>query len=264
VVPALQGVYAGDVRRMSATLVLHRLCTGHRPARGSLRGSVSPVHGMGQLIEKLKESIVAQGGELHFQQSFTCAAPVQSPTVICTSAWSAAKILRSGYPEIAAELKSCESLPLLTVTAFFAPKASDLAGFGCLFPPDQGFTALGVLFANCIFSDRSTQRSETWIFGGAQHMDSVNYDDRTVRELVLNNRQRLHGGEAQIPLAMEITRWPRAIPHYTVEWERSLEQLKTQVQLPLYLHGNYLGNLGLAQIHQRSLALAKEIKTAYA
>ena len=177
--------------------------------------------------------------------------------MLCTSAWTAARLVQG---PLKADLARVESLPLVSITAFFKP-GRDLRGFGCLFPARENFHALGVLFNDCIFEGRSRERSETWIFGGAGHPDICQLSDAQLIERIVSDRHRLNGRE-EYPLASHITRWPRALPHYTVEWEKTLRTLN--VERPLFLHGNYLGALGLGAILARSKALAQEIKELYA
>ncbi|HMN69093.1 MAG TPA: hypothetical protein PKC28_11185, partial [Bdellovibrionales bacterium] len=179
----------------------------------------------------------------------------------CTSAWDAAGILRSLQPALAKHLERCESLPLVAVTAFFPRTERDLDGFGCLFPKLENFTASGVLFNGSVFSGREEGlRSETWIFGGDDQPEAVTWSDGETLTHLLRDRRRLNGQDDE-PAHFEVTRWPRAIPCYSVDWERALDSLK--VPAPLYLHGNYMGALGLARILDRSRKLAQTIKENY-
>lgn len=254
--PALRGVYAGDPEQMSASLSLAAIFSSGK--KGKLRGSVAPRGGMGELISTLEVRLKNSGVPIEYGRSFALADPIKDPVVLCTSAWAAADIVGSHDSNLAARLKTCESLPLITVTAFFEHRAQELKGFGVLFPQAQGFQALGVLFNDCIFSSRSSHRSETWIFGGADQ--SHDLSDEQIRQAIL--RDRLRFGLGDKPLSLHITRWPRALPHYTVAWEKTLRAL--EVKPPLYLHGNYLGALGLARIQQRSKDLAALLKERYA
>jgi oxygen-dependent protoporphyrinogen oxidase len=256
--PALQGIYAGDVERMSATLTLSTILRGAK--KGRKRGSVAPKQGMGELIAALTAALKERGVEIEYGTDYKIPEKLEQPTVICTSAWAAAEVVGAHDPALAEALARCESLPLVTVTAFFPPHPKDLKGFGCLFPESQGFNALGVLFNDCIFAGRSSHRSETWILGGAKNRGVVELGDAELKKTILTDRARLTANP-QEPLAMHITRRPKAFPHYTVEWEDRLRHLK--VNRPLFLHGNYLGQLGLARIHARSKALAAHLKDLY-
>jgi oxygen-dependent protoporphyrinogen oxidase len=180
--------------------------------------------------------------------------------VICTSAWAAAELLRAVDTEAATVLARCQGLPLLTVTCFFDQSSSDINGFGCLFPRGQGFTALGVVCNDRVFKGRSDLRSETWILGGALHPELMERSDDEILAVILDDRRRLCGASAR-PREWRVTRHARALPHYTTGWERDLKELS--VAPPLYLHGNYLGALGLARIYARSRDLARRIGEAH-
>lgn len=262
-VPGLQGIYAGDAEKMSAVLILKAMF-GDKPKRHRLKGSVAPAGGMGALIRALEKHIIAKGGAIHYKSDFTLPASLPGPTVITTSAWAAAALTRAHHPRLSELLARAESLPLVSVTAFFSERAGDPRGFGCLFPRAQGFSALGVLFNSCIFEGRASRsdaaRSETWILGGAHEPNILAENDTQILQRIERDRQRLNPDTAA-PVHVEIVRWPRAIPHYTLDWERKLMQLNPKP--PLYIHGNYLGEIGLARIYARSRRLAEQIKEQY-
>jgi len=221
-----------------------------------MKGSVAPVGGMGQLIDRLGDYLKTKGVSFSYEEHFKMPEVITDPIVICTSAWSAAEILNGFDDKLSAQLKTCESLSLVSVTAFFEATPVDLQGFGCLFPPPQMFTASGVLFNECIFADRSKKRSETWIFGGSLRPDLVTWSDEQIIGALVKDRERLSGSK-EPPTSYEISRWPRAVPHYNVAWEKTLRELKPKT--PLFLHGNYLGGLGLSRIYSRSRQLARRM-----
>ncbi len=257
--PALQGIYAGDSGRLSAQLLISGMLSGQKK-KGALQGSVAPKDGMGALIEALRVHIVEAGAKVMTHTQYELPQDLKHPTVICTSAWDAAKIVLKAQPDLAMRLERCESLPIVSVTAFFEPHSDDLQGFGCLFPRSRGFTSLGVLFNSVIFGQRSRQRSETWIMGGADHPGIVDFSDDEILAILCADRLLFSGKDVR-PIYFKISRWPRGLPHYTVEWERELRDL--QIDPPLFLHGNYLGDLGLARIRARSQNLARRIKDEY-
>ncbi len=157
IAPALQGIYASPPDALSA----HAIFGKRGPARGKL---VAPPNGMGELIDALYQGLRARG------VTFDFGAPVDridaaQPTVICTNAPAAARLLAPGAPELSAAIQRIRMVSLVTITAFFAPRPDDLRGFGVLFPRTSGVRALGVLFNADIFSGRSALRSETWIYG---------------------------------------------------------------------------------------------------
>jgi oxygen-dependent protoporphyrinogen oxidase len=259
-VPVLGGIYAGDPERLSASLIFGRAALpGHlrtnRPARAKVRGTVAPPHGMQQLIDGLSDYLKRAGVEFVFNQR--AQAEADEPVAVCLSARSAAEFLADIAPEASAALRRIEMLSLVTATSFYAPEAARLKGFGCLFPRDQGYRARGVLFNDCIFEGRGPAHAETWIFGGALDPDIVNLSDQELAQLIADERERFFGAD-DTALDVQITRWPNALPHYSIELERLLTTLPS---LPpnIALVGNYLGRIGLAKILERAACAAEEL-----
>jgi oxygen-dependent protoporphyrinogen oxidase len=98
------------------------------------------------------------------------------------------------------------------------------------------------------------------MLGGAMNPEIVTWSDEQILQIILKDRERLVGVATE-PLQHHIQRWPRSIPHYTCAWESALKSLR--VAPPLYLHGNYLGQIGLARILERSMTLAQNIRENY-
>ncbi|MEQ1875792.1 MAG: FAD-dependent oxidoreductase [Bdellovibrionia bacterium] len=269
--PALQGIYAGDPTEMSASLILSKFLSRGKRKKPKIFGSVSPPEGMGQFIDKLEKYLVTKGVEFKYSSTLKAAdygvlkttevatkaadsgtdpgvSPAReiSKVIYCGSARGAAEWLREAAPVTARALSKIDVRPVTTITAFFEPHAADVTGFGILFPRDQDFQALGVLFNGHIFEGRSALRSETWIYSGVD----------AGLESVISDRKKL-GGWGN-PIEFEITRWPHAIPHYTVDLEALL---RTGIELPpnIKLVGNYLGDLGLTKILDRAKRTVDEI-----
>jgi oxygen-dependent protoporphyrinogen oxidase len=175
---------------------------------------------------------------------------------VCLSAGAAAKYLEDIAPDVSASLARIEMLSLATVTCFYPPDAAQLRGFGCLFPRDQGFRARGVLFNDLIFEGRGPAHGETWIFGGALDAEVVKLEDQEFAEIIAAERQRFYGRHDEA-LQIHVTRWPRALPHYTIELERMLTTLPAPSP-NIALVGNYLGRIGLAKILERAAFVADE------
>jgi oxygen-dependent protoporphyrinogen oxidase len=260
-VPVLGGIYAGDPERLSASLIFGRAALpGHlrtnRPARAKVRGTVAPPRGMQQLIDGLSDYLKRAGVEFVFDHRAQAEANV--PTAVCLSARNAAEFLADTAPEASAALRRVEMLSLVTATSFYAPEAARLKGFGCLFPRDQGYRARGVLFNDCIFEGRGPAHAETWIFGGALDPEVVNLSDQELAQLIADERERFFGADDPA-LDVQITLWPNALPHYSVDLERTLTTLPP---LPpnVALVGNYLGRIGLAKILERAACVAEDFR----
>jgi oxygen-dependent protoporphyrinogen oxidase len=254
-VPALGGIYAGDPEQLSARLIFGKATLPDhlnttRPVKGNLHGTVAPPNGMQQLIDGLVDYLKKSGVEFLLNEE----APQPHQTVVCLSARAAAKYLEDIAPELSASLSQVEMLSLATVTCFYPQAAAKLRGFGCLFPRDQGFRARGVLFNDFIFEGRGPAHAETWIFGGALDPEVSDLGDEEFAETIAAERRRFYGRHDEA-LQIQVTRWPRALPHYTIELERML----TTLPMPppnIHLVGNYLGRIGLAKILERAALVA--------
>lgn len=249
-VPALSGIYAGNPNEMSASLILGRFFFGQTFARGQLRGSVAPIGGMQQWIAGFGSYLRAKGVEFS-NQAEECL-----PTVVALPPHLAREFLVPRSPRLAEGLSQIETLPLLSVTCFFSG-AKKIDGFGCLFPRSEGFRVKGILANSEIFPGRASgANSETWIFGGAEDPGALDLSDDSLLQLIRSERARLLGENADL-LHSEITRWPRAIPHYNLALEKSLESLAPFAEGPYRLFGTYLGDLGLARVLVRAEELAR-------
>lgn len=259
--PALGGIYAGDPKCLSASLILRQVPLSDellqpprtRPKR---TGTVAPPEGMQQLIDNLYAYLKQAGVSFDLEQE----AHVEPGelAVICTSAHTAADYVKQLAPELSRQIRNIEMLPLVTATSFYKLQGEPISGFGCLFPRDQGFRALGVLLNTCIFEGRGPAHSETWIFGGALDRDVLKLDDSELQLLIADERQRLYRRHDEA-VSIHITRWPEALPHYSLELEQILRTLAPMPSEAM-LVGNYLGRIGLSGIIERAAQVAARFR----
>lgn len=255
--PALGGIYAGDPKALSASLIFRKAALPDElqtepPARARLRGTVAPPAGMQQLIDGLCAYLRQVGVEFSLNQ--TARIQPSEQAVVCTSARAAATYLSDIAPELSRQLEKIEMLPLVTATCFYASEPADLRGFGCLFPRGQGFRSLGVLLNTYIFEGRGPAHSETWILGGALDRDILQLDNHALQQLIAQERQQLFGRHEEA-LDVHFTRWPEALPHYSTELERVLTTLPS-IPPQVGLVGNYLGRIGLTGMVERAAQVA--------
>jgi oxygen-dependent protoporphyrinogen oxidase len=241
IAPALQGIYAAPVERLTAAAVFGR--DGSRLPSGTRRPAlIAPANGMGELIERLVAWLSSRG------VTFSFGRPVESldestTTIVCTNAREAGRLVRDYAPRLGVTLQSMPMTSLVTATAFFSPHAQDLHGFGVLFPRDSGVSALGVLFNADIFPNRSTLRSETWISG----LDgSTTVSDAQIERDLLADRESLTRRKDRA-IALVATVWPSALPVYggaVLDAESQLSELPPWLRLA----GNYLGRIGVSKL----------------
>lgn len=257
--PALGGIYAGDVERLSASLILGRMLdpkAKRTPTRLKAR-TVTPEAGFSDLIKKTEAYLRARRVAIHLGTPRRLAPEdLDHPCIVATSARQAAPVVEAVAPALADQLARTEMLSLTVVCAWYPHDAKDLKGFGCLFPADQGVRALGVIFNDVLFPRDQSYRSETWIYGGDRSPETAQMDDPALLDLVRADRARLTGTPAA-PIGTAIQRWPDAVPYYTP----ALEKFLATLDLPpnLHLAGNYIVGIGLAKIVEHSTVIAARL-----
>jgi oxygen-dependent protoporphyrinogen oxidase len=261
----LQGVYAGDAGRMSASAIFGRFFERHgerrSKARPKIRGTVSAEGGMGEVVDRLRRYLQERGVVFHFDAGQVLDVSVVEPVVVATSAMSASKVLSIVDAERASALERVEMLPLITTTIAYAEPIKP-AGFGCLFPPQENRRVLGVLMNSFIFAGRSKRGfSETWIMGGALGESKVpgflERSDEEILAIIDEERAKCFSAAGQ-RIGYRMTRWPKALPHYTLQLERDLPLISCN-RKNVFLIGNYLGQIGLAKILERAASLPQEL-----
>ena len=88
--------------------------------------------------------------------------------------------------------------------------------------------------------------------------DVVDLSDKAFAKIIADERERFYG-ERNEPLEVRITRWPNALPHYSIELEKNLTTLPAPPE-NVWLVGNYLGRIGLAKILERAAAAADDLQ----
>ena len=88
----------------------------------------------------------------------------------------------------------------------------------------------------------------------------MDLSDQAVADIIASERERFYGAHNE-PIEVRITRWPKALPHYTVELEKILSTMPSPPE-NIALVGNYLGRIGLAKILERAAVVADQVRTA--
>ena len=250
---ALQGIYAGDPARLSASMILGKK---EKPPKGEKKGLVAPPEGLAQLTAALEARLRELGVDIQLGTSVDELG--EGPTVISTSAFDCSRLLGRRAPEVAKSLGSIDMVPLLRVTAFYPASENTIPGFGTLFPRNEGIRALGVLFNTNIFPNRGEGHSESWIYGGAQDREILDLGDAALFEIMDRDRARLFGRPAE-PLSRYPQRWPAGLPHYDLALETMMQK---GLALPkgVWLAGNYLRGIGLPMLLERAWRVSGEVR----
>jgi protoporphyrinogen/coproporphyrinogen III oxidase len=110
--------------------------------------------------------------------------------------------------------------PVTSVTLGFRKSGIDhpLDGFGMLVPEVEPFRILGTLFTSSIFECRAPSdefATLTTYIGGTRNPEYAALPDDDLLRMVTGDLDELIGLHGE-PLFISITRWPKAIPQYTV------------------------------------------------
>lgn len=250
----LQGIYAGDYNRLSATLIFKRFFDNNAKKKKTKFQSIAPKEGMGDLMIKLKEKLIFRNVEFKFSTAF--AKPERDCVYVSAVSAYDFEALAPVFLEGNSFFR-LEMLPLIRVTVSFQQPKKKIKGFGILIDPKDSMASLGVLSNSYIFPDRGEFYNESWILGGAKSLDVMHLTDAQIKMLIEKERARILGCDDEI-YGIHITRWSKALPHYTLELEEKLKNLKLKKNF--YLTGNFLGRLGLSQILESNLELAQKIE----
>ena len=262
-VPALQGIYAGDSRELLAGLIFGRFFEKKEKTNKPKQiGTVSPAGGMRVLMKALEEKLHHLGVEIHLGSEIRPQPDdLENFYIVATSAKAASRILQASAPELSEELANVQMHPLVSASVVKPRVQKHGQGFGCLFPADQGFRAQGVLFNDGLFQTNTETVTERWILGGANDQEITQLDDEALIDEIKKDHLKLFGEELDIR-AYHIKRWPVAIPHYDGAIAKVLKKVNqnasTKESTNVFLIGNYMGDIGLSRILLKNTQLARE------
>jgi oxygen-dependent protoporphyrinogen oxidase len=251
--PTVQGIYASDPARLSASLAFG---TRRRPSRLARKGLVAPARGMQQLIDALERRLRTR--EVSIRLNTPGRLDGSTPAVICTSACAAAEVLRDVAPAASQALSTIDMLPLVRITAFYPDGEKNQKGRGILFPRGGDIRALGVLFSTNLFPLRGGQYSESWIYGGAADRDVVDLSEDDLGAVMDRDRQLLCGRRVP-PAARLVHRWRAALPHYDLQLE-SVQSRGLDLPKGFFVVGNYVAGIGLPMLLEQAEAVATRVR----
>lgn len=247
--PMCQGIFGATSDDLSATLIF-RYFFGAKKQKGKLRGSLTPLKGMGHWSQQLRPYLEKKGVQFILNTDGLSGWSPADKTIIATDIHSAHQILAKMDDPRAELLAKVPMVDVVSLNLFFPSKP--LKGFGLLFPRSEQYQPLGVLFNSSIFPYRANPEvsSETWIFGKKHPYSDLSEADELLISTVKKTRQELWGLD-EIPLESKVNRWVRALPLYGTELETVLEELPIE-RNNVFLMGNYLGEIGLNRIFARA------------
>ena len=292
--PLVGGIYAGDPARLSlrhAFPKLHALEQEHgsllraawrrRNATGGPRGRIfSFPNGLEEIPEALTRALgravrcgcavrwirpcdtgwlvsYDDGGEFRAEifSAVVCALPAAAMAALPFEPGPAADHLTT--------LRGIEHPPVVSVFLGYRREQVNhpLDGFGFLVPTVERRQILGTLFSSTLFPGRAPAGhiGLTTFVGGSRAPGLAQLDDSGLVQLVESELRSLLGVDGS-PAYFHVQRWPRAIPQYTLGYERVHEAIAAAEELSpgLFIGGNCRDGVALSQciLSGRRLAAA--------
>ena len=213
---------------------------------------VAPRYGMGDLTARLEKRLEERLGARFRRGVRVEELPEAANVIIATPAYAAARLLKSSAPGLSRALSEVRYTAIVSVTAFVRVEALTRAvkGVGALVPEREGRKSLGILFSSSSFEGRVCEESRYVSFavllGGSTQPHWADATDSEIEEAVREELEALLGVRGE-PVRVVISRWPRAIPQYSVAlpavWSLARE---TWCAAPgRLLFGNYTGQVSL-------------------
>lgn len=261
--PALQGIYAGDPKELSSTLIFGRFFIpkkeGEKKLKTRLGRTVSPKQGMNSFFHALYLKCLEKGAEFHFhttapQKLFKDKKGVRVYTGLSKE---------NNQEPIDLFLNKIEYLPVVTSTLFFnEPPQKIEPSFGILLKNEGKCNHLGVVFNSWVFKNRSNIHSETWIMGGALQREVTQKSNSEILKNILEDRKTIFEDEVQ-PKFYHIEKWEKAFPHYNLTLEQQLKDFDAILknnELNSRVFGTLLGELGIGRLINRAAKFADSLE----
>ncbi|HEY1087530.1 MAG TPA: protoporphyrinogen oxidase, partial [Archangium sp.] len=267
----MTGIFAGDLKQLSAQACMPALVTAEKEYGSVLKGALQAMkkkeegarpglfafpEGFGLVgksaAQKLSHSLETTLESLSIDAHGVVAmgsrhgAPVEfraAQLVIATEADVAAKILRRALPAAAAVLSGFSYAPV-TLLQWAEKNAGDSRlpkGFGYLSAPVERLFAMGTLFVSDLFAE-SPRRFSTFV-GGALAPEKAALSDEALVEGFAGDLKKLTGGT--IGEVMQVVRWPRAVFQPAVGHAKQVAALKRTLTPNVALAGSYFGGAAM-------------------
>lgn len=189
--------------------------------------------------------------------------------VLAVPADCAALLVRNVVPDAARALDEIPYAPVASVARGYARAqvAHPLDGFGFLVPRVEKRRILGSLFSSSMFVGRAPPDTvlTTTFIGGRRNPELAFKSDEEIERIAGDELASLVGAAGE-PQLSAITRWPRAIPQYTLgHLERVRRAVEVEAALPgLYLCASYRGGVSVGDCIKSAHETAERILATHA
>ena len=271
ITPAFAGIYGASLNELSFPATMKKIAEGlnetpylmgtlkhmrsggsdlEKKKRGS--GTHSFERGMSELTEQLFE-FLSDDIELgidgkKFKES-------SENLIITTPAYVSKDFFEDNMYEL---LNKVRYNSMISSTLFFKKSSFKKfkPGFGCLIPPNEGLTIIGILFNSCIFQHRVFQEDiislTCMIRDGSIDKSIISKSDNEITEIIVKDLSEIYGNIG-FPLEVKTTRWEKGFPLYSPDLYESwfeMDEILRKKYPNRNLFGNYTGDISIRAMSQ--------------
>ena len=267
--PVLTGIYASDIKQMSAELIFSKYIMEKKRLFQSIlsyktnkkfkkKNIISFHNGMGEMISLLNH-FVKKRAKIYYNHKIESYKDLlnqfgDKKITLCVGLDSLLSLMKNDFIYIKKYQADMCTLSLLTVTRFGKDKVLKKEGFGVLFPKNSEVRARGILCNNSIFPNRVYDQklnSETYIYGGSLDSDILNCSDEHIMQIVEKDRKVLNPS-SENPLDYYLTTWKNVLPVYNDSLLKLNQYLDNILPSNLRVEGNFRYGVGLSSILERA------------
>lgn len=285
----MTGIFAGDLKKLSAESCMPALVTAEREYGSVVRGLLKSMGkaedgtrpglytfeaGLGRMAERAQDVLsptcdakvtglvtAGDGVEVRYEVKGEARSIQAGRVVLAAEAHFAAPLMASLSPAAAEVLRSFEYAPVSLVHwVEKTPGDSKLPyGFGYLSAPIEHCFALGTLFVGDLLAEKS-RRFASFV-GGAVFPERAAVDDAGMKKGLSEDLARLTGGT--VGELVHVQRWPKAVFQPPVGHKKQLARLEEAMRgLPVELAGSYFGGAAMKDALVSGFAAAERIVSA--
>jgi oxygen-dependent protoporphyrinogen oxidase len=295
--PFVSGIYAGDPDRLSVPAAFPRLTALEQKYGSLIRGQIQGARERKKSAERAKNAAVSfsfRDGMQTLTDALARGLPIDfgvraetvrresdgfaigcardggerferraRALVLAVPAHCATELVAGIAPDAARALAAIEYPPVATVAGCYRRDdvSHPLDGFGFLAPRKESPPILGCLFSSSMFTGRADAATVllTTFVGGVRSAPQAMKPEGEIAAEVAAALSRYLG--ARLPLWQVVTRWPRAIPQYTLgHLQRIAAVERAEAALPgLRFCANWRGGVSVADCVKSAHAAAESV-----
>lgn len=281
--PFFTGVYAGDIRKLSALAVIPRMMEYEEKYGSVLKGFIAEPDedadiersfgdlekapllsirgGMQELCDRLAASLA---DSLRLETTVSSLDPLLAAYDKVISTLPAYVLAGMVAEPLRTCLQSVEYAPIAVVALNFNEKLDVPEGFGYLVGSNQEQPILGCIFNDQTFPELSANKgaSFTVMIGGSRMKDFFRHNKEDFLSIARETLAvHLKNSRFRVPDASFVQIWPQAIPQYNTGYLQIVEAIKKETKGgKLVVSGNFTSGIAVADCIRHSKHVADSLE----